>query len=50
MPVLASVNWPALVLALAAIVAMFRFKVGMLATFAGCSIAGVIYYLFFGLP
>jgi chromate transporter len=49
-PVLASINWPALVLALAAIVAMFRFKVGMLTTFAACSAAGVIYFLFFGVP
>jgi chromate transporter len=50
MPVLTSVNWPALILSLAAIVAMFRFKVGMLATFAGCSVAGVIYFLIFGVP
>jgi len=49
-PVLASISWPALVLALAAIVAIFRFKVGMLATFAACSVAGVAYFLFFGVP
>ena len=50
MPVLASVSRPALVLALAAIVAIFRFKAGMLATFAGCSAAGVAYFLVFGVP
>ncbi len=50
MPVLTSVNWPASILAFAAIVAMFRFKAGMFATFAGCSVAGVIWFLFFGVP
>lgn len=43
-PVLASVNLPALVLAAAAIVAMFRFKVGMFPTLAACSLAGAAYY------
>lgn len=47
-PVLSSINWPALILAGAAIIAMFRFKVGMLATFAACSAAGVAYYLAIG--
>ena len=45
MPVLASVDPWALALALAAIVAMFRFRVGMLPTLAGCSAAGVALYL-----
>ena len=45
LPVLSSVNWPAVVLSLAAIVAMFRFKVGMFATLAACSVAGVVFYL-----
>jgi chromate transporter len=49
-PVLASIDWPALVLAAGAIVAIFRFKVGMLATFAGCSALGVMYFLVFGAP
>jgi chromate transporter len=40
-PVLASVNVPALLLALAAIVAVFRFKVGMIVTLAACSAVGV---------
>ena len=50
MPVLTSINWPALVLSLAAIIAMFRFKAGMLVTFAGCSVLGVVCYVFFGVP
>lgn len=48
-PVLDTVNWADLVLASFAIVAMFRFKLGMLATFAACSLGSVIYYLIFGL-
>src|SRR5450432_3696177 len=39
-PVVASINWAALALALIAIVAIFRFKIGMLATFAACSALG----------
>jgi chromate transporter len=49
-PMLSSINWPAFVLAAGAIIATFRFKVGMLATFAACSAAGVVYYLLLGLP
>ena len=48
LPVLSSIDWAALALALVAIVATFRFKVGMLATFAGCSALGVACYLIFG--
>ena len=44
-PVLASVNAWALLLALAAIVAMFRFHAGMVATLAACSAAGVLLHL-----
>jgi chromate transporter len=44
-PVLASVNVWALLLALAAIVAMFRFHAGMVATLAACSAAGVLLHL-----
>ncbi|HKD22603.1 MAG TPA: chromate transporter, partial [Rhizomicrobium sp.] len=47
-PVLGSIDWAALALALIAIVATFRFKVGMIATFAGCSALGVVCYLVFG--
>ena len=42
---LAAIDWPALVLTLAAIVAMFRFKAGMIPTLAACSVAGATYYL-----
>jgi chromate transporter len=44
-PVLASVNGWALALSVAAAVAIFRFKTGMLATLASCSAAGVVLYL-----
>jgi chromate transporter len=40
-PVLTSVNPWALTLSVAAMVAIFRFKVGMIAVFAACSAAGV---------
>jgi len=44
-PVVASVDWLALVLSVAAAIAIFRFKVGMLPTLAGCCAAGVVLYL-----
>ncbi|HYY83798.1 MAG TPA: chromate transporter, partial [Beijerinckiaceae bacterium] len=44
-PVLATVNVWALVLSIAAVVAMFRFKVGMIPTLAATSAAGVALYL-----
>jgi chromate transporter len=44
-PVLTSVQPWAVGLSLAAMLAVFRFKVGMLATLAGCSLAGVILYI-----
>ncbi|KAA0676577.1 chromate efflux transporter [Roseomonas genomospecies 6] len=40
-PVLSSVNLPALLLTAAAVAAVFRFKVGMLPTLAACALAGV---------
>ncbi|WP_341989291.1 chromate efflux transporter [Azorhizobium sp. AG788] len=40
-PVLSSLDWRAAVLALAALVAMLRFKAGMLPTLAACAVAGV---------
>jgi chromate transporter len=49
-PVLASINWPALALSAAAMVAIFRFRIGMIPTFAACSAAGVLYYLVTGAP
>src|SRR5829696_5056388 len=44
-PVLSSVNWWALLLSAAAVVAMFRFKVGMIPTIAACSAAGLALYV-----
>jgi chromate transporter len=44
-PVLSSVNVWALLLSTAAIVAMFRFKVGMVPTLVATSAAGVVLYL-----
>jgi chromate transporter len=49
-PDLSTVSWPALAISLAAVIAMFRFKVGMIPTLAACSLAGVIYYLVLGAP
>jgi len=45
MPVLASVNPWALLLSLAAIIAIFRFKAGTIQTLAACSAAGIMLYL-----
>lgn len=44
-PVLASVNPWALALSVAAAIAIFRFKAGMLQTLAACSAAGIALYL-----
>jgi chromate transporter len=44
-PVLASVDVWALLLSSAAVIAMFRFKVGMIPTLAATSAAGVALYL-----
>jgi chromate transporter len=44
-PVLASVDLWALILSIAAVVAIFRFKTGMLPTLAACSAAGIALYL-----
>jgi chromate transporter len=44
-PVLTSVDPWALALSIAAAVAIFRFKVGMMATLAACSLAGILLYL-----
>jgi chromate transporter len=43
-PVLPTLNIAALVLAVAALVAIFRFKVGMIPTLLGCSAAGIALY------
>ena len=44
-PVPSSINLASLVLTVAALVAVFRFKVGMVPVLAACSAAGVLYYL-----
>ena len=41
-PVLSSINWAALLLTLAALVAVFRFKLGTLTVLAGCAAAGLL--------
>jgi chromate transporter len=45
LPMLATIDPAALVLMLAAVLAVFRFKVGMLPVLAACSAAGVVYFL-----
>ena len=41
-PVLASLDWRAALLAAAAMIAMLRFKIGMIPTLAACAAAGVV--------
>ncbi|WFU05213.1 chromate efflux transporter (plasmid) [Rhizobium sp. CB3171] len=48
LPVLSSVNVPSMILTLGAVVAVFRFKVGMLAVLAACSVLGLGYGLLMG--
>jgi chromate transporter len=48
LPVPGSVNWPALALTAAALVAMFRFKVGALPVLGACALAGVGYWFLLG--
>jgi chromate transporter len=47
-PVLSTIDPAALVLTLAAILAVFRFKIGMIPVLAACSTAGVLYFLALG--
>jgi chromate transporter len=47
-PVLASVSLPSLILSLAAAVAVFRFKVGMVPVLLASSLVGVVYFLVAG--
>jgi chromate transporter len=42
-PVLSSINVPSLVLTFGAMLAVFRFKVGMIPVLVGCSVLGLIY-------
>src|SRR6185503_19359793 len=44
-PRLASVDWLALALSIAAAIAIFRFKVGMIPTLAACCVVGLLLYL-----
>jgi chromate transporter len=44
-PRVTSVDWFALALSIAAAVAIFRFKVGMIPTLAACCGAGIVLYL-----
>lgn len=48
LPVLSSVDWRAAVLAAAAMIAMLRFKVGMIPTLAASALAGVVLLHVFG--
>ncbi|MBY5337234.1 chromate efflux transporter [Rhizobium leguminosarum] len=48
LPVLSSVNVPSLLLTVGAVIAVFRFKVGMLTVLAACSLAGLLYGLLMG--
>jgi chromate transporter len=41
-PMLQSIDWAALLLSFAAIIAIFRFKAGVVVTLAGCASAGVL--------
>jgi chromate transporter len=44
LPVLATVHWPAVILTAAAVLAIFRFRVGTLPTLAGCAAAGLAWW------
>ena len=48
LPILASADLPALALTAAALIAIFRFKLGPLPVLAGCAAAGVGYWLVLG--
>jgi chromate transporter len=47
-PLLSSVNIASALLTIAAAIAAFRFKVGMIPLLVGCSAVGVLYYLLTG--
>ena len=49
LPVLTSVDLPSLVLSIAAAMAIFRFKFGMIPVLLASSLAGVVYYLAIGM-
>ena len=45
LPVLESVHWPAFIIALAALVVIFRFGAGVVLVLAGSCLAGMLFYL-----
>jgi chromate transporter len=44
-PVLRSIDVPSLLLTVSALLAIFRFKVGIVATLAGCALAGMLWFM-----
>ena len=46
-PDLATIDWASLFIAVAAFIALFRFKVSMMWTLAGAALVGLLYYLLF---
>jgi chromate transporter len=44
-PVMSSINVPSLILTLAAMLAVFRFKIGMIPVLAACSAVGLLFHL-----
>ena len=47
-PEMASINIPSLILTVAALIAVFKFKVNMIAVLATCAALGLVYYLISG--
>ena len=45
LPVPGTLNVPALIVSMAAVIALFRFRVGMIATLLGCAVAGILMHL-----
>jgi chromate transporter len=46
-PVWATIDWASLLIAIAAFIAIFHFKVSMIKTLAGAAVTGLLYYLLF---
>lgn len=44
-PVMETINWPSLGIAIIALLALFKFKIGMMYTIAGCALLGVANHL-----
>ena len=43
-PVIETINWPSLLITIAAMMALFKFRIGMIYTIAGCAALGVMYH------